>query len=129
MAHIVLMLSLCFRLGELLTFGVQVNPLEIALSSKLLQVFFMFLAIYALLCQNALTVSPIAGALLRLASLLALLFGEFGFRLAQSFFQEVVIIVVIVCDNSLTIAHIPLMISLSLPRPLCFLSICHNMPY
>ena len=122
------MLSLCFRLGELLTFGVQVYPFEIALSSQLLQVFFMFLAIYALLCQNALTVSPIARTLLRLASLLTLLFGEFDFRLAQSFLQEVVIVVVIVSDDALTIAHIPLMISLSLYRPLCFWNICHNMP-
>jgi hypothetical protein len=74
MFDVILMLSLCFRLGELLTFWVHVYPLEIALSSQLLQVFFMFLAIYALLCQNALTVSPIARTLLRLASLLALLF-------------------------------------------------------
>ena len=123
------MLSLCFRLGELLTFGVQVYPLEISLSSKLLQMLFMLFAIYALLCQNALSVAPIAGALLRLASLLALLFGEFDFRFAQSFLQEVVIIVVIVSDDALTIAHISLMISLSLYRPLCFWNICHNMPY
>ena len=123
------MLSLCFRLGELLTFGVQVYPFEIALTSQLLQVFFVLFAINALLCQNALTVSPIARTLLRLASLLALLFGEFGFRLAQAFLQEVVIIVVIVSDDALTIAHIPLMISLSLYRPLCFWNICHKMPY
>ena len=129
MIHIIFVLSLCFRFGELLTFWIQVNPFEVALSSQLLQVFFVLFAIYALLCQNALTVSPIAGALLRLSSLLSLLFGEFGFWLAQAFLQEVVIVVVIVSDDALTIAHIPLMISLSSYRPLCFWNICHNMPY
>ena len=129
MFDVILMLSLCFRLGELLTFGVQVYPLEIALTSQLLQVFFMFLAINALLCQNAFTVSPISCTLLRLASLLALLFGEFDFWFAQAFLQVIVIIVVIVGDYSFTISHIPLMISLFLPRPLCFWNICHNMPY
>ena len=45
MAHIVLMLSLCFCLGELLTFWVQIDALEITRTSQLLQMFFMFLAI------------------------------------------------------------------------------------
>lgn len=74
MAHIVLMLSLCFCLGELLTFWVQIDALEITRTSQLLQMLFMFLAINALLCQDALTVSLIARTLLCLASLLALLF-------------------------------------------------------
>ena len=129
MFDVILMLSLCFRLGELLTFWIQVYSFEIALSSQLLQVFFMFLAINALLCKNAITVSPISRTLLRLASRLALLFGEFDFGFAQSFLQVVVIVVMIVCDDALSIAHIPLMISLSSYRPLCILSICHNMPY
>ena len=84
MFDVIFVLSLCFRLGELLTFGVHVYPLEISLTSQLLQVFFMFRAINALLCQNAITISPIACTLLRLASLLALPLAPLRLLLATS---------------------------------------------
>ena len=86
MAHIILMLSLCFRLGEFLAFWVQIDALEITHTSQFLQMLFVLFAINALLCQNALT-------LLRLASLLALLFGEFGGEVFASLSSGS-------CDNS-----------------------------
>ena len=73
MAQIELAVALLSRLRGLAVW-VQIDALEVTRTSQLLQTFFMFLAINALLCQDALTVSLIARTLLCLASLLALLF-------------------------------------------------------